>query len=195
MLTHLVSGQILAPQCPGAHDTWGVMDRAKHADWSDPEIPGAIVAETLANIDRQRAIRASERRLRRRDRPPRLPIDPDRIPIIVEDEAPHVFHAAGEQDIREILRRLPRGSLDGLRAIRLGIDRRDEKGPLPRDPFDRARRDVPAGRRRTPGHHENPLAVSFLTERDAVAVATGWLVIHDRVGHGRQGLTSRQQWK
>jgi len=117
------------------HDTWGVMDRVKHADWSDPEIPEAIVARLWANIDRQWAVRTSERRLRRRDRPPLLPVDPDRLPIIVEDEAPYVFHAAGEQDIREILRRLPRGSLDGLQAIRLEIDRREETDPLPRDPF------------------------------------------------------------
>lgn len=122
------------------HDTWGVLHRVENADWSDPEIPDAIAAEMRANIDRQQAVRASERRGRRRDRPPLLPVDPDSLPIIVQDEAPHVFHAAGEQDIREILRRLPRGSFDGLRAIRLGIDRRDYKGPLPRDPFTRRRR-------------------------------------------------------
>ena len=117
------------------HDTWGELQRAKDSDWSDPEARDATVEELRANLRRQHAVRTSERRLRRegRVRPP--PLEVDRLPIVVEDEAPFVFHALGAQDIREIIRRLPPGSVDGLQTIRLMVARDPGEPSWPRDPF------------------------------------------------------------
>jgi hypothetical protein len=123
------------------HDTWGVMQRAEQADWSDPDVPRAIKAEMMKNVGRQRAVRESERLLRRqRGAKPHSPVDVDQLPILVDDQAPQVFHAASEEDIRAVLRRLPPGSLDGLRAIRLCIDHTERSVDWPRDPFTGRRR-------------------------------------------------------
>lgn len=122
------------------HDTWGVMARAKQASYSDPEVPRAIRAEMKENIRRQRIVRESELLLRRYGAKPHSPIDIDQLPIFVDDQAPHVFHPATEEDIRAVLRRLPPGSLDGLQAIRLRVDHTECHPEWPRDPFTGRRR-------------------------------------------------------
>jgi plasmid stabilization system protein ParE len=111
------------------------MERATRADWSAPEVPQAIAREMRRNGRRQREIRDNERRVRRGSLPPQ-PVDPDHLPIHVEDQAPHVFHPIDEDDIRAILHRLPRGWLDGLQAIRLCVDHAEAKfEPRVRDPY------------------------------------------------------------
>ncbi|MFT3764571.1 MAG: hypothetical protein QM820_03500 [Minicystis sp.] len=122
------------------HDTWGVMERAERADWSDPDVPRAIKAEMMKNWRRQQTIRESVRQERRRGAEPPPPIDLDRLPILVDDAAPYVFHPASEEDIRAVLRRLPPGSLDGLQAVRRRIDHTEENAAWPRDPFTFRRR-------------------------------------------------------
>ena len=109
------------------HDTMGVAQAAEEADWADPAIPEAIAAEMRQNWRLQQAIRAGERRARRQGALAPPPVDPATVPIIVEHDAPYVFHRVTEEDIREVLRRLPRGSLDGLREVRLGLD---DEAPL-----------------------------------------------------------------
>lgn len=122
------------------HDTWGVMQRAERADWSDPDVPRAIRAEMMKNWRRQQAIRQNER-LRRRGGVVSLPpIDLERLPILVEDAVPYAYHPASEEDIRAVLGRLPAGSLDGLQAVRLCVDKREGKAAWPRDPFTGRRR-------------------------------------------------------
>jgi len=101
------------------HDTLGVADRAMHADWSDDEIPEVIASEMRRNWMRQQAIRDGERRLRRRGARSPQPVDPERVPIIVEPGRNDLFHAIDVEDMREVLRCLPPGSLDGLQEVRL----------------------------------------------------------------------------
>src|SRR5262245_40446125 len=117
------------------HDTWGVAERAEAEDWADPEIPKAIVEEMRRNWMRQQAIREGERRVRRRGERPPPPVTADSVPVVVADDAPYVFHAATVEDIRAVLERLPPGSLDGLREVRLCVDGEDSEGALERDPF------------------------------------------------------------
>lgn len=117
------------------HDTMGVAQAAEEADWADPAIPKAIAAEMRQNWLRQQAIRAGERRVRRQGALAPPPVDPATVPIIVEHDAPYVFHAVTEEDIREVLALLPPGSLDGLREIRLCVDGEDVEGATTRDPF------------------------------------------------------------
>jgi hypothetical protein len=111
------------------HDTWGVLQEAERADWSDPDVLRAIRAEMKANMRRQGLIRESELRLRREGvrQPP--PIDLDRLPILADDEGPNVFHPVSEEDVREVFRRMPPGSLDGLQACAPG-----PMGSWPRTP-------------------------------------------------------------
>lgn len=105
------------------------------ADWADEEIPKAIKAEMRKNWLRQQAIREGERRVRRSELPP-PPVDPEHIPIIVEQQAPYLLYGATEEDIRAVLGRLPPGSLDGLREVRLCVHLVDGKGAsLVREPY------------------------------------------------------------
>jgi hypothetical protein len=122
------------------HDTWGVLQRVNQADWSDPDVPRAIKAEMRKNLRRQHVLRQNERRRRRGGAAPPPPLDLERLPIIVEDSAPYAFYPASEEDIRAVLARLAPGSLDGLQAIRLCVDKREGKAAWPRDPFTGRRR-------------------------------------------------------
>ena len=119
------------------HDTWGVANRAERSRWSDPAIPKAIAKEMWANWRRQQSLRKGERRRRQRGALQPQPVNPHRLRIIVEHEAPHLFHAATDEDIRNVLRRMPYGWLDGLQEIRLCLDRggRDDEEATARDPF------------------------------------------------------------
>lgn len=118
------------------HDTLGVARRALADNWSDREIPRAIAAEMRKNWLRQQAIREGERRVRQSEPPP-APVDPAQVPIIIEEEAPHLLYGVTEEDIREVLGRLPPGSLDGLREVRLCVDRGGDpkEAQLVREPY------------------------------------------------------------
>jgi len=101
----------------------------------------------VADRRRRRSIRESALVHRRRAAWPPNHVDPDEVPIIVERSAPYVFHPAHDEDIREVLRRLPCGSLDGLGEVRLCLYLGDsEWGPRVRDPFTgRLRRELVPG--------------------------------------------------
>jgi hypothetical protein len=119
------------------HDTRGVLRRLLAADYADYRLQKALIDEVRENIRRQRRIKQRLRQQRGRDDRPPLPIvDPAAAPVLVEDEGPYVHHAATEADVREILRRVPPGSLDGLGPIRLclGLPRSREEDDEP-DPF------------------------------------------------------------
>src|SRR5690242_12497134 len=55
-------------------------------------------------------------------------VDPDTIPIIVQDSSEFLHYLAGEADLRAVMRLLPPGALDGLRRIVLcaGIEYQQE---------------------------------------------------------------------
>lgn len=98
------------------------------ADWADMKIPRAIRDEMRKNLRRQQEIREGERRVRQDALPP-PPVDPARLPIIFEEEAPYLIYGVTEEDIRAVLCQLPPGSLDGLREVRLCTDREDNPNP------------------------------------------------------------------
>ncbi|MCY1058202.1 hypothetical protein [Nannocystis sp. SCPEA4] len=119
------------------HDTHGVLDRILASDYADLDAQSELADEVRENIRRQRRIKRRIREQRGRDGRPPLPIvDPDTAPVLVEDGGPYVHHAATEADVREILRRMPPGSLDGLGPIRLcvGEERRATEDE-PADPW------------------------------------------------------------
>lgn len=167
------------------HDTWGVAHRAKRADWSDPEIPKAIAKEMRKNWLRQQSIRDGERRLRKQGAVPPQPVHPSRVPVVIEHEAPYL-HSPTVRDIRLVLARLPRGSIDGLQAIHLCLDKggREYGEGLVRDPFTRRwrREPVPGVFSPTPlGSYDFDGAIiriyGWLCEPDARAVPPVALVL------------------
>jgi hypothetical protein len=146
------------------HDTWGVLERAKRDQWSDDAVPEAIVAEMKENLRRQRAIRESEKRLRKQGGTPPQPVFSETIPIFLDAPAPHLVHPASEEDIRTLLSMLPPGSLDGLQGIHLALDHEEARGARAvRDPFTgRLRREA------IPGVFTSPRA--GLYERDTASL-------------------------
>ncbi|MCY0991303.1 hypothetical protein OV203_29420 [Nannocystis sp. ILAH1] len=119
------------------HDTHGVLRRILARDDIDARARSKLANKVRENIRRQRWIKDRARQQRRRDRRPPPPlVDPDTTPVLLEDGGPYVHHAATEADVREILRRMPFGSLDGLGPIHLCIGdepRRTDKEPV--DPW------------------------------------------------------------
>ncbi|MBZ5711673.1 hypothetical protein [Nannocystis pusilla] len=104
------------------HDTHGVLQRILADDYADLDAQSELADEVRENIRRQRRIKRRIREQRGRDgRLPLAIVDPDTAPVLVEDGGPYVHHAATEADVREILRRMPPGSLDGLGPIRLCV--------------------------------------------------------------------------
>ncbi|MDC0675288.1 tetratricopeptide repeat protein [Nannocystis radixulma] len=104
------------------HDTHGVLQQILASDYADLDAQSDLADEVRDNIRRQRRIKKRIQEQRGRDSRPPLPIvDPDTAPVLVEDGGPYVHHAATEADVREILRRMPPGWLDGLGPIRLCV--------------------------------------------------------------------------
>lgn len=78
--------------------------------------------------------------LHRRREPLPMPVTPaDALAVRVHDEGPYVHHSASPEDVREVLRRLPPGTIDGLAAVELSLGRgeqhtRPDRGREP-DPY------------------------------------------------------------
>lgn len=115
------------------HDTHRALHRILRDDYADSDLRRALAREVRGNIRRQRWIKEQVREQRARDERLPLPVfDPDLTPVLVEDRGPFVHHSATEGDVRELLRRMPPGMLDGLGPIRLCLGEktiRDEQGP------------------------------------------------------------------
>lgn len=70
-----------------------------------------------ANIHRQRSIRKRVRQTRARGE--LVPHTAETVPIVIEPGDARTHHGATERDLREVMRRLPPGDLDGLGEIAL----------------------------------------------------------------------------
>jgi hypothetical protein len=90
------------------------------------EPPEVLRAEAAVLRDKHRVKRAVRRQRREAERPVAAAIDLDLLPIRVHDEGPHVHHAASPDDVRQVLRRLPPGTLDGLAAVNLKLGRYEQ---------------------------------------------------------------------
>jgi tetratricopeptide (TPR) repeat protein len=101
---------------------------------TDDELDWERANAARANLHRQRLIKHRFRQ--QRDGAVR-PVDPDDVAIEVERETEHVHHMVSEADLREVMRRLPPGRLDGLVRIelRFGGDGRSNDPTSPRDPY------------------------------------------------------------
>jgi hypothetical protein len=107
------------------------------------------VMDILSKRDIKRMVR-SERRRRREVAPEGA--SPDAIPVLRVGSDPRSFVPASVDDIREVLRRLPRGATAGLREIRVQLGRLyvrehapDEGYDYVLDPFGRPSREIAPG--------------------------------------------------
>lgn len=83
-------------------------------------------------LDRKRGMKrgaAVDRRPRERGH-----TAPETIPVVVERAGPHAHFPAGEDDVRELLRRLPRGVTDGLARVELRLGRETQAELAVSDP-------------------------------------------------------------
>jgi tetratricopeptide (TPR) repeat protein len=101
------------------HVTHAALRRLEKEDFSRPERRAELMEELREEMREKRAAKAAVRRERRRGSAHRAPTPADLVPVRVSPGAPFVHHPAGEDDVREVLRRLPPGVLDGLAAIDL----------------------------------------------------------------------------
>jgi hypothetical protein len=72
-------------------------------------------------LERKRLIKRQVVGERRSQQPHAAPTSADSIPVLVEKTAPYVYHAASEEDVREILRRIPSAAVEGISEIRLSL--------------------------------------------------------------------------
>jgi tetratricopeptide (TPR) repeat protein len=96
--------------------------------------------EAKQDLREKRTIKRQVREERRRaPRKPSAPVDAATIPIRVTDHGPFVHYPATVEELRQLLRRLPPGSADGLEGIELTLGRETqrefavEKGVLNRE--------------------------------------------------------------
>lgn len=100
------------------HDTHRFLKEALHDDYADPSLRRELINRATTNLRRQQVIKQQVRALRVGPTPPR-PVSVEQIPILSAAEGDAVLHAATEDDLRAVMRRLPLGILDGLHAIHL----------------------------------------------------------------------------
>ena len=82
--------------------------------------------KVLEQLIKKRQIGRQVRQERRAATADRWPAVTDEIPIYVEEAAPYVHFPASPDDLRAVMRRLPRGVLDGLERIDLQLGSEDQ---------------------------------------------------------------------
>lgn len=119
------------------HDTRRFLQEALTDNFSDPDLQQELVRAARSNLRQQRSIKEHTRLQRQRGCASVPSLDPEQVPIVVEDQGPFVQHHVTEEDLRELMRRLPPGSLDGLCAIHLCLNstRANLGRSLPVDPY------------------------------------------------------------
>jgi tetratricopeptide (TPR) repeat protein len=93
-------------------------------------------------------------------------VDPATLPILVEAPREHVHHGASPEELIAVLRRLPPGVVDGIRAIRLGLGAElqgdgDEDGGGEPDPLTGRRPSLPL----LPGVHSGRVLGEYRADR------------------------------
>src|SRR5213594_2578694 len=98
-----------------------VVDESRR-NYRDRGVKRKHLEEAKQEIREKRTIKRQVREERRRaPRKPPAPVDVATIPIRVTDHGPFVHYPATAEELREVLRRLPDGSADGLEGIELTL--------------------------------------------------------------------------
>jgi tetratricopeptide (TPR) repeat protein len=118
------------------------LSRSEHATRRDRRDPG--------DLDRKRRIKGLIAAERNQPRAPMPPVSGDAVPIEIVDHGPFVHYPSSVEDLRNVMHRLPPGSLNGLSRIELRLaepdDDPDRDDAEPADPFvGRLRHEVAPG--------------------------------------------------
>jgi hypothetical protein len=98
------------------HTTRSTVERLRRERFGDRAVKREAVAEAERQLEAKRAVK---RHPRPGDRRTPAPVDARTVPVLVETLGRGLVHPVDEKDVRALLRRLPRGTLDGLTEIRL----------------------------------------------------------------------------
>ena len=99
------------------HATWREYARLRATDFAEPETKRAALRELRSSLWKKGRIKDAVRT--GRTVAPRE--TGEGAPVHVRDRGPFVHHAACEEDVREIMPRLPRGVTAGLRRVELRL--------------------------------------------------------------------------
>jgi tetratricopeptide (TPR) repeat protein len=103
------------------HTTWREYARLRATDFAEPETKRAALRELRASLWKKGRIKDAVRTGRTIALPETGEGAP--VPVHVHDQGLFVHHAAGEEDVREIMLRLPRGVTTGLGRVELWLGR------------------------------------------------------------------------
>ncbi len=123
------------------HTSHRHLEQIERTDARDPAWRERRLLRVRADLAYKRALK---RQIALERSAPVLPAGPppDAIPIVVSDESPFLCLPASAEDVRAVIRRLPRGVLDGVRSIELCLGAEEQldvdtdwRSPMDRDPF------------------------------------------------------------
>lgn len=145
------------------HTTRRHVERLRRERFGDGQANREAIGEAERALEAKRSVK--------RHHPPAAPldrVDADTIPVLVEPERRTLVHPVGVDDVRALLRRLPRGTLDGLTEIRLCVGLRrlramrrssDEADEMGRPVFERL-----------PGVFAPPILGTYFPERRRIEI-------------------------
>jgi tetratricopeptide (TPR) repeat protein len=117
------------------HATLRQLEEAKRYGYAWPQQRRAHVEQINALLDRKRIVKAYVGYSRQTPMPQAPPVDVECIPIQVYDQNEYIYYPASVEDVRAVMRRLPAGTLDGLRRIELCLGRQYQRKALDVDDF------------------------------------------------------------
>lgn len=151
------------------HRNWSDYWHDRGSQFADEEAKRKRLEETIDELRKKQRVKREARRKRAGSRPA-APTSPETIRIRVGDESGYVHYPADENDVREILARLPAGSVDGLEQIDLclGAEYIEEREGRQHPAEDEPKRDPFVGRisrEILPGVYASDVRGSYRTGR------------------------------
>lgn len=120
------------------HTTRRDLEEAHRWDYSETEKQAKLVVGLGEDVSTKRRVKLRVRRERETSGEPLPPTDLDLVPVIVRDTGCHIHYPASAEDVRSVMRLLPRGVLDGLKEIELSLgsdcQEKDDDGLYQDDP-------------------------------------------------------------
>ena len=117
------------------------MSRSIHTTRRDLEVEtlwggdGKRAQRLREQLQRKRSIKWNVREERHAAAAPPVPTSVEGLPVEELDRGPYMVYGATEEDVREVLRRLPAGSIDGLAGVWFSLARDAEEDEGDADPY------------------------------------------------------------
>ena len=115
------------------HTTRRDLERLEATEFGVPEQREAALGRARERLDHKRRVKAAVGR-QRRARPTVAPTPIATIPVVVTERGEHVHYPASVEDVRAVMRSLPRGVPDGLARVELRLGAETQREHEMRDP-------------------------------------------------------------